>query len=48
MKEVTSEILADNCGKGIDEIYNAIQRDCYLSAEEAVAFGIVDTIVEKK
>lgn len=48
VKEATSKILAENCGKSIDEIYHAIQRDCYLSAEEAVAFGIVDTIVEKK
>ncbi len=48
IKAITSDILAANCNKSVSEIENAIQRDCYLSAEEAVSFGIVDTIIKKK
>ena len=48
IKAITSDILASNCNKSVSEIENAIQRDCYLSAEEAVSFGIVDTIIKKK
>ena len=38
-------ILAQRCGKPYDMIKHDCDRDCYLSAEDALAYGIVDKIV---
>ena len=39
------ELLARHTGKTLEEIERAIQRDLWMSAEEARAFGLIDTIV---
>ena len=41
------EILAKNCGKTVDEMKQFMQRDYWLSANEAKDFGLVDKIIEK-
>ena len=46
MKEKLNRILAENTGKDIQEIIRCTDRDTWMSAEEAVEFGIVDRIVE--
>lgn len=38
-------ILAERCGKPYEIIKRDCDRDCYLSAEDALAYGIVDKIV---
>src|SRR5436190_9776601 len=43
-----NEILASHSGKGIEEIAKACDRDYYMTAEEAKAFGIVDDILLKQ
>ena len=48
IKKVTTEILAEHTGKSEEEILEAIQRDCYMDAEEAKAFGIVDDVIVRK
>ena len=47
-KERLYQIIAANTGKTYDEIYEACERDNYLSAEEAVTFGLVDKILRKE
>jgi ATP-dependent Clp protease protease subunit len=47
-KETLSRIMADNTGKNIDEVKAACERDNFLTAEEAIAFGLVDEIIRKK
>jgi len=42
------KMLAENCGKTVDEMLQFTQRDFWLSDEEAVKFGIVDEILAKK
>lgn len=39
-----SEILAKHTGKTVDEINEATLFDNYMNADEAVAFGICDSI----
>ena len=34
--------------KSYDELAKAMERDNYLSAEEAVAFGLADKVVSRK
>ena len=47
IKEIGAKILADNCGKTIDQIMKDFDRDYWLDAQEAVEYGIVDHIVDK-
>lgn len=46
-KELGAKILADNCGKTIDQIMADFDRDYWMNAEEAVAYGIVDGILKQ-
>ncbi|MFP3019519.1 MAG: ATP-dependent Clp endopeptidase proteolytic subunit ClpP [Arsenophonus sp.] len=39
-----NELIANHTGKKIKEIENDTERDCFLSAEEAVRYGLVDKI----
>ena len=43
-----NRILAENTGKSIEEIELDTERDNYMTAEEAVAYGIVDRVVENR
>lgn len=44
-KELSAAILAANCGKSKEQILKDFDRDYWMNAEEAVAYGIVDKIV---
>ena len=46
-KEIGARILADNCGKTIEQIMKDFDRDYWMNAKEAVNYGIVDTIMTK-
>lgn len=47
-KSKLNSILAENTGKSLEEVELATERDNYLSSEEALAFGIIDGIFEKR
>lgn len=46
-REKLNEILAHDTGKSIEEITAATERDNYLTAEEAVEFGLIDKVIER-
>jgi ATP-dependent Clp protease, protease subunit len=48
MKKRLNEILADHTGKPIKTIEKDTDRDFFMSAEEAVKYGLVDEVVTKK
>lgn len=43
-----NEILAANTGKSVEEISCDTERDNYMTAQEAVAYGLIDSVVEKR
>ncbi|MGP1432654.1 MAG: ATP-dependent Clp endopeptidase proteolytic subunit ClpP [Catonella sp.] len=43
-----NEMLAANTGKPIEEIERDTERDNFMTAEEAKAYGIIDEIVSKR
>lgn len=47
-KRRLNRILAENTGKTIKEIEAATERDHYLSAGEALEFGLIDQIVTRR
>lgn len=44
---VLAEILSERTGQPMEKIKADIQRDFFMSAEEAIAYGLVDQIVER-
>jgi len=48
LKDRLNHILAEHTGKSIDQIRKDTDRDNYLSAKEAVEYGLIDEVVEKK
>lgn len=47
-KQRLNQILAENTGRSIAEIERDTERDHYMSAEEALEYGIIDRIISKK
>lgn len=47
-KDKMAKLLADVTKKPLDIILQDIERDYYMSAEEAVDYGIVESIIESK
>ncbi len=47
LKKLSTKYLAEKTGKKIEEIAKDMERDFYMSAEEAKEYGIVDHIMEK-
>lgn len=41
-------ILAANTGKPLDVIAVDTERDNYMSAQEAVEYGLIDSVIEKR
>lgn len=44
-KELGAQILANNCGKSFEQVMADFDRDYWMDANEAVAYGIVDGIL---
>jgi ATP-dependent Clp protease protease subunit len=40
-----NQIYVDHTGKALDVIEKSVERDTYMSPEEAVEFGLVDEVV---
>jgi ATP-dependent Clp protease protease subunit len=45
-KETAARILAKNCGKDVQRIKDDFDKDYWMDAEEAIAYGIVDKYAE--
>ena len=48
LKERLNNIYSKHTGKSIDEISEALERDNFMTAEEAKKFGLIDSVVEKR
>ena len=48
LKERLNKIYSKHTGKSVDEIAKALERDYFMTADEAKKFGLVDSVVEKR
>src|SRR3569832_2339405 len=48
LKKRLNEIYAKHTGRTVEEIERALDRDTYMTAEEAKAFGLIDTIMTRR
>jgi Protease subunit of ATP-dependent Clp proteases len=47
VKEIGAKILAENCGKSVEQIMKDFDRDYWMDADQAIKYGIVDKRVDK-
>lgn len=47
-KKKLNEILAQNTGKPVEKVAEDTERDNWLTAQEALEYGLVDRIIEKR
>ncbi len=48
MKKTLNTILSERCGKPLEVIERDTERDNFMDAYEAKAYGLVDEVIEKK
>ncbi len=46
-KQLSAQILADNCGQDFDRVMKDFNRDHWLNAKDSIDYGIVDKIQSK-
>ena len=47
LKERINKILSKNTGQDLEKIQNDTERDYFLSADEALDYGLIDKVIEK-
>lgn len=45
-KELGAKLLAENCGQPFEKVMKDFDRDFWMGAEESIAYGIVDGVVQ--
>lgn len=48
VREKLERIMAENSGHSYEEMHAACERDNYLSADEALKFGLIDKVFDKR
>jgi ATP-dependent Clp protease protease subunit len=46
-RETLNQLLAQNTGKSIDEIARDTERDNFMTAAQALEYGLIDKIIER-
>jgi len=47
-KERLNQLYAQHTGKSVEAIHDALERDMFMTAEEAKEFGIIDSVIFKR
>lgn len=48
MKETLNKILSENTGRPLSEIERDVERDYFLSSNDAKEYGLIDSVISKK
>ncbi len=48
IREKMNKILAERTGKPIEQVYLDTERDNFLTAEQALEYGIIDKVIERR
>ncbi len=46
-RDKLNKILADNTGKSVEQVALDTERDNYMTAEQALAYGLIDKVIDK-
>ena len=44
----TAEIIAESTGKTYEQVYNDTERDNWMTAQEALEYGLIDKVLDKR
>ena len=45
MKNKLNELLADHTGKPLEQVEKDVERDHFMTAEQALEYGLIDEII---
>ena len=48
MRENLNQLMAEHTGRSLEEIQRDTERDYFMSAEEALKYGLVDSVLQKR
>ena len=48
LKRRLNEILAEKCGRKVEDILQDTDRDNFMTAHDAVKYGLIDEVLERK
>ncbi len=48
MKARLNEIMAKHTGQKVEQVREDLERDNFMSSEEAVTYGLIDTVLEQR
>jgi len=48
IKERMNRIMAENTGKSVEEVTADCERDNFMTAQQAVEYGLIDKVIEKR
>ena len=48
IKQRMNRIMAENTGKSVETVTADCERDNFMTAEQAVEYGLIDKVIEKR
>jgi ATP-dependent Clp protease protease subunit len=48
VKKMLEEIMARNTGQKLDKIHHDMERDFWMTADEALKYGVVDKVIDSR
>ena len=48
MRDLLEELLAKHTGQPLERVHNDTDRDFVMEADEALAYGIIDSVIESR
>ena len=48
IKERMNRIMAENCGKSVEQVTADCERDNFMTAEQALEYGLIDKVITKR
>jgi len=48
MRDILERILAEHTGQDMERIHRDTDRDFVMSAEEALAYGLIDEVISRR
>lgn len=45
-RDKLEKIIADNCGQPVEKVHADSEKDCWMSAKEAMEYGLIDQVLE--
>ena len=43
-----NKLYSEHCNRPLDEVEKAVERDNFMSAEEALNFGLIDKVITNR